>query len=33
MPEPELLVDTTDQKPLEAARTIVKHLRSRPTAQ
>ena len=30
MPEPELVVDTTDQKPLEAARTIVKHLRSRP---
>jgi hypothetical protein len=29
MPEPELVVDTTEQKPLEAARTIVKHLRSR----
>lgn len=27
MPEPELVVDTTEQKPLEAARTIVKHLR------
>jgi hypothetical protein len=26
-------VETTEQKPLEAARTIVKHLRSRPTAQ
>src|SRR6202158_5147295 len=32
MPEPELVVDTTEQKPLEAARTIVKHLRSRPPA-
>lgn len=30
MPQPELVVDTTEQKPLEAARTIVKHLRSRP---
>jgi hypothetical protein len=29
MPEPDLIVDTTEQKPLEAARTIVKHLRSR----
>ncbi len=33
MPEPELVVDTTEQKPLEAARTIVKHLRSRAPAQ
>jgi hypothetical protein len=27
MPEPELVIDTTDQKPLESARKIVKHLR------
>lgn|SRR2546423_324411 len=27
MPEPELVIDTTTQNPLEAARTITKHLR------
>jgi hypothetical protein len=27
MPEPELMIDTTEQKPLESARKIVKHLR------
>jgi hypothetical protein len=30
MPEPELVIDTTDQKPLESARTIAKHLRHAP---
>ena len=32
MPEPELVIDTTEQKPLEAARAIVKHLRARAPA-
>jgi hypothetical protein len=32
MPEADLVVDTTEQVPLEAARTIVKHLRSRAPA-